>query len=80
MTRQALAGLGTTKLTLTAVATRGRAGPSTPMKRFGSKRGLLLAWAARSPLATLRGFALSAVAHIKHPEQPGLVLSPHRGA
>jgi AcrR family transcriptional regulator len=58
------------------------------MQRFGSKRGLLLASAARSPLmvlraveeaearntsplATLRDFALSSVAHIKQREELG---------
>jgi AcrR family transcriptional regulator len=61
------------------------------MQRFGSKRGLLLASAARSPLmvlraveeaearntsplATLRDFALTAVAHIKHREELGNAL------
>jgi AcrR family transcriptional regulator len=58
------------------------------MQRFGSKRGLLLASAARSPvmvlraveeaearnsspMAALRDFALSSIAHIKHREELG---------
>ena len=58
------------------------------MQRFGSKRGLLLASAARSPqlvllaaaaaearntspLAALRDFALSSVAHLDHREELG---------
>lgn len=87
-TRQVLAELGPVKLTLAAVGSRVGLAPPTLMQRFGSKRGLLLASAARSselvlraaenaedrnmsPLAALRDFALSAVAHIKHREQLG---------
>jgi AcrR family transcriptional regulator len=87
-TRQVLAELGPTKLTLAAVGDRVGLAPPTLMQRFGSKRGLLLASAARSPqmvllaaaeaearntspLATLRDFALSSVAHIKHREELG---------
>ena len=87
-TRQVLAELGPTKLTLAAVGARIGLAPPTLMQRFGSKRGLLLASAARSPLmvlraveeaearntsplATLRDFALSSVAHIKHREELG---------
>ncbi|GAA3572084.1 TetR/AcrR family transcriptional regulator [Kribbella ginsengisoli] len=87
-TRQALAELGPTGLTLAAVGARIGLAPPTLMQRFGSKRGLLLASAARSPLmvlravaeaearntsplATLRDFALSSVAHIKHREELG---------
>jgi AcrR family transcriptional regulator len=87
-TRQVLAELGPVKLTLAAVGSRVGLAPPTLMQRFGSKRGLLLASAARSPLmvlraveeaearnasplATLRDFALSAVAHIKHREELG---------
>jgi AcrR family transcriptional regulator len=87
-TRQVLAELGPAKLTLAAVGARAGLAPPTLMQRFGSKRGLLLASAARSPLmvlraveeaearntsplATLRDFALSAVAHIKHREELG---------
>lgn len=87
-TRQVLAELGPLKLTLAAVGARVGLAPPTLMQRFGSKRGLLLASAARSPLmvklaaeeaagrnasplATLRDFALSAVAHIKHREELG---------
>ncbi len=87
-TRQVLAELGPTKLTLAAVGARVGLAPPTLMQRFGSKRGLLLASAARSPqmvllaaaeaearntspLATLRDFALSSVAHIKHREELG---------
>ncbi|MFI5709963.1 TetR/AcrR family transcriptional regulator [Kribbella sp. NPDC051620] len=82
-TRQVLAELGPARLTLAAVGARIGLAPPTLMQRFGSKRGLLLASAARSPLmvlravdeaearntsplATLRDFALSGVAHIKH--------------
>ncbi|MEU4606839.1 TetR family transcriptional regulator [Kribbella sp. NPDC023972] len=87
-TRQVLAESGPVKLTLAAVGERVGLAPPTLMQRFGSKRGLLLASAARSPamvlraveeaearntspLATLRDFVLSAVAHIKHREEPG---------
>jgi AcrR family transcriptional regulator len=87
-TRQVLAELGPTKLTLAAVGARIGLAPPTLMQRFGSKRGLLLASAARSPLmvlraveeaearntsplATLRDFALSSVAHIKQREELG---------
>jgi AcrR family transcriptional regulator len=87
-TRQVLAELGPTKLTLAAVGGRIGLAPPTLMQRFGSKRGLLLASAARSPLmvlraveeaearntsplATLRDFALSSVAHINHREELG---------
>ncbi|MFD7152977.1 TetR/AcrR family transcriptional regulator [Kribbella sp. NPDC059898] len=87
-TREVLAELGPVKLTLAAVGARVGLAPPTLMQRFGSKRGLLLASAARSPLmvqrlaeavagrntsplATLRDFALSAVAHIEHREQLG---------
>lgn len=85
-TRQVLAESGPVKLTLAAVGSRVGLAPPTLMQRFGSKRGLLLASAARSPLmvlraaeeaearntsplVTLRAFALSAVAHIKHREE-----------
>jgi AcrR family transcriptional regulator len=87
-TRQVLAELGPVKLTLAAVGAKAGLAPPTLVQRFGSKRGLLLASAARSPgmvlrgaeeaaarngspLATLRDFALSAVAHIKHREELG---------
>jgi AcrR family transcriptional regulator len=87
-TCQVLAELGPVKLTLAAVGERVGLAPPTLMQRFGSKRGLLLASAARSPLmvlraleeaearntsplATLRDFALAAVAHIKHREELG---------
>jgi AcrR family transcriptional regulator len=87
-TRQVLAELGPAKLTLAAVGARIGLAPPTLMQRFGSKRGLLLASAARSPLmvlraveeaearntsplATLRDFALSSVAHVKHREELG---------
>lgn len=87
-TRQVLAELGPTKLTLAAVGARVGLAPPTLMQRFGSKRGLLLASAARSPhmvllaaakaearntspLAGLRDFALSSVAHIKRREELG---------
>ncbi|WP_344111723.1 helix-turn-helix domain-containing protein [Kribbella alba] len=87
-TRQVLAELGPAKLTLAAVGARVGLAPPTLMQRFGNKRGLLLASAARSPLmvlraaeeaearntsplATLRDFALSSVAHIKHREELG---------
>jgi AcrR family transcriptional regulator len=53
-TRQVLAELGPVKLTLAAVGTRVGLAPPTLMQRFGSKRGLLLASAARSPLMVLR--------------------------
>ena len=49
-TRQVLAELGPVKLTLAAVGSRVGLAPPTLMQRFGSKRGLLLASAARSPL------------------------------
>src|SRR6266487_3441135 len=84
-TRQVLAELGPAKLTLAAVGSRAGLAPPTLLQRFGSKRGLLLASAARSPLlvlraaeeaeernasplARLRDFARTAVAHIKHHE------------
>ncbi|HEY3560028.1 MAG TPA: TetR family transcriptional regulator [Kribbella sp.] len=87
-TREVLAELGPLKLTLAAVGSRVGLAAPTLMQRFGSKRGLLLASAARSPLmverlaaevagrntsplATLRDFALSAVAHIERREQLG---------
>jgi AcrR family transcriptional regulator len=87
-TRQVLAEFGPLKLTLAAVGSRVGLAPPTLMQRFGSKRGLLLASAARlplmvrlaaeeaaarntSPLATLRDFALSSVAHIKRREELG---------
>jgi AcrR family transcriptional regulator len=87
-TRRVLAELGPVKLTLAAVGTRVGLAPPTLMQRFGSKRGLLLASAARSPLmvlreveaaearntsplAALRDFALTSVAHIKHREELG---------
>ena len=87
-TRQVLAELGPAKLTLAAVGTRAGLAPPTLLQRFGSKRGLLLASAARSPLkvlraaeeaearntsplAILRDFAQTAVAHIKHREEFG---------
>jgi AcrR family transcriptional regulator len=86
--RQVLAELGPVKLTLAAVGAKVGLAPPTLMQRFGSKRGLLLACAARSPLtvlraaeeaaarnasplATLRDFALSAVAHIRRREELG---------
>ncbi|GAA2818985.1 TetR/AcrR family transcriptional regulator [Kribbella solani] len=87
-TRQVLAELGPVKLTLAAVGARVGLAPPTLMQRFGSKRGLLLASAARSPLmvryaadqaaardgsplANLRYFALSSVAHITRREELG---------
>jgi AcrR family transcriptional regulator len=87
-TRQVLAELGPVKLTLAAVGARVGLAAPTLVQRFGSKRGLLLASAARSPvmvlraveeaearntspLAILRDFALTAVAHIKHREELG---------
>src|SRR5690348_612049 len=87
-TREVLAELGPLKLTLAAVGSRVGLAAPTLMQRFGSKRGLLLASAARSPLmverlaaevaarntsplATLRDFALSAVAQIERREQLG---------
>src|SRR5881409_1718265 len=87
-TRQVLAESGPVKLTLATVGARVGLAPPTLMQRFGSKRGLLLASAARSPLmvlreveeaearntsplATLRDFALTSVAHIKHREELG---------
>ncbi|WP_329482829.1 TetR/AcrR family transcriptional regulator [Kribbella sp. NBC_01484] len=87
-TRRVLAELGPAKLTLAAVGARAGLAPPTLLQRFGSKRGLLLASAARSPfmvlraaeeaearntspLAALRDFALTAVAHIKHREELG---------
>jgi AcrR family transcriptional regulator len=87
-TRQVLAELGPAKLTLAAVGARAGLAPPTLVQRFGSKRGLLLASAARSPLmvlraveeaearnsspmAALRDFALSSVAHIRHREELG---------
>jgi AcrR family transcriptional regulator len=87
-TRQVLAELGPVKLTLAAVGSRVGLAPPTLMQRFGSKRGLLLASAARSPelvrreaaaaaarntspLATLRDFAVSAVADITRREELG---------
>jgi AcrR family transcriptional regulator len=53
-TRQVLAELGPAKLTLAAVGARAGLAPPTLMQRFGNKRGLLLASAARSPLMVLR--------------------------
>ncbi len=87
-TRQVLAESGPVKLTLATVGARVGLAPPTLMQRFGSKRGLLLASAARSPLmvlreveeaearntsplATVRDFALTSVAHIKHREELG---------
>jgi AcrR family transcriptional regulator len=87
-TRQVLAEWGPVKLTLAAVGAKVGLAPPTLMQRFGSKRGLLLASAARSPLmvlraaeeaqarntsplATLRDFALTSVAHMKHREELG---------
>lgn len=87
-TREVLAELGPLKLTLAAVGVRAGLAAPTLMQRFGSKRGLLLASAARSPLmvqrlaaavaernssplAALRDFALSSVAHIERREQLG---------
>ncbi|NEA36096.1 TetR/AcrR family transcriptional regulator [Streptomyces sp. SID13031] len=87
-TRQVLAELGPAKLTLAAVGARAGLAPPTLMQRFGSKRGLLLASAARSsqlvllavaaaesrntsPLAALRDFALSSVAHVNRREELG---------
>jgi AcrR family transcriptional regulator len=52
-TRQVLAELGPTRLTLAAVGARVGLAPPTLMQRFGSKRGLLLASAARSPQMVL---------------------------
>ncbi|WP_432943149.1 TetR/AcrR family transcriptional regulator [Kribbella sp. CA-253562] len=87
-TRVVLAELGPVKLTLAAVGARVGLAAPTLIQRFGSKRGLLLASAARSPLmviraaeqaeahntsplAALRDFALSSVAHIERREQLG---------
>jgi AcrR family transcriptional regulator len=87
-TRQVLAEWGPVRLTLAAVGAKVGLAPPTLMQRFGSKRGLLLASAARSPLmvlraaeeaqarntsplATLRDFALTSVAHMKHREELG---------
>ncbi|MEV6284282.1 TetR family transcriptional regulator [Kribbella sp. NPDC051770] len=87
-TRVVLAELGPLKLTLAAVGARAGLSAPTLIQRFGSKRGLLLASAARSPLmvlraaeeaearntsplAALRDFALSSVAHIERREQLG---------
>jgi AcrR family transcriptional regulator len=53
-TRQVLAELGPAKLTLAAVGRRVGLAPPTLMQRFGSKRGLLLACAARAPLMVTR--------------------------
>jgi AcrR family transcriptional regulator len=83
-----LAELGPVKLTLAAVGARVGLAAPTLIQRFGSKRGLLLASAARSPrmvilaaeqaearntspMAALRDFALSSVAHIERREQLG---------
>jgi AcrR family transcriptional regulator len=87
-TRVVLAELGPVKLTLAAVGARVGLSAPTLIQRFGSKRGLLLASAARSPLmvvraaeqaearntsplAALRDFALSSIAHIERREQLG---------
>ncbi|WP_460661074.1 TetR/AcrR family transcriptional regulator [Kribbella swartbergensis] len=53
-TRQVLAELGPVKLTLAAVGRQIGLAPPTLMQRFGSKRGLLLACAARAPLMVVR--------------------------
>lgn len=54
VTRQVLAEVGPAKLTLAAVGDKVGLAPPTLLQRFGSKRGLLLASAARSPLTVLR--------------------------
>jgi AcrR family transcriptional regulator len=56
-TRRVLAEVGPAKLTLAAVGARVGLAPPTLMQRFGNKRGLLLASAARSPQLVLRAAA-----------------------
>ncbi|GAB3942665.1 TetR/AcrR family transcriptional regulator [Kribbella albertanoniae] len=56
-TRLVLAEVGPAKLTLAAVGARVGLAPPTLMQRFGSKRGLLLASAAREPQLVLRAAA-----------------------
>ncbi len=67
-TRQVLAELGPAKLTLAAVGARAGLAPPTLLQRFGSKRGLLLASAARSPSMVLR--AAEEARHGTHPHWP----------
>ncbi|WBQ05763.1 TetR/AcrR family transcriptional regulator [Kribbella sp. CA-293567] len=56
-TRQVLAEFGPAKLTLVAVGVRVGLASPTLLQRFGSKRGLLLASAARSPQLVLLAVA-----------------------
>ncbi|WP_405062845.1 TetR/AcrR family transcriptional regulator [Kribbella sp. NBC_01505] len=62
-TRLVLAEVGPAKLTLAAVGARVGLAPPTLMQRFGSKRGLLLASAARSPQLVLRAAAAAEAAN-----------------
>ncbi|MET7278317.1 helix-turn-helix domain-containing protein [Kribbella sp. NPDC005582] len=62
-TRRVLAEAGPAKLTLAAVSARVGLAPPTLMQRFGNKRGLLLASAARSPQLVLRAAATAEAAH-----------------
>lgn len=62
-TRRVLAEVGPAKLTLAAVGARVGLAPPTLMQRFGNKRGLLLASAARSPQLILRAAAAAEAAN-----------------
>ncbi|MFC9694654.1 TetR/AcrR family transcriptional regulator [Kribbella sp. NPDC056951] len=62
-TRLVLAEVGPAKLTLAAVGARVGLAPPTLMQRFGSKRGLLLASAARSTQLVLRAAATTEAAN-----------------
>ncbi len=63
-TRLVLAEVGPVKLTLAAVGARVGLAPPTLMQRFGSKRGLLLASAAREPQLVLGAAAAAEAANI----------------
>ncbi len=62
-TGRAIARYGLPKLTLATVAREAGLAPATLVQRFGSKRGLLLAFASRTEEGVRRVFARARAAH-----------------
>jgi AcrR family transcriptional regulator len=62
-TGRAIGRLGVGRLTLAAVAEEAGLAPATLVQRFGSKRGLLLAFAARAGSAAREPFAKARAEH-----------------
>jgi AcrR family transcriptional regulator len=62
-TARAISRAGPARVTLADVAAEVGLAPATLVQRFGSKRGLLLAFAARAPAGVAAGFAAARAAH-----------------